>query len=58
MSIAELARARYPDTLVVLVSGTTTPEVLQRVRQASIALLTKPVAPAKLRALLATIRLG
>jgi signal transduction histidine kinase/CheY-like chemotaxis protein len=58
MAIAELARARHPGTLVVLVSGTTTPEVLQRVRQASIALLTKPVAPAKLRALLATVRGG
>ena len=37
----------------VLVSGATGPEVLQRLRQSGVMLLTKPVAPAKLRALLA-----
>ncbi|MBC7393191.1 MAG: hypothetical protein H7340_07640, partial [Variovorax sp.] len=50
------ARKLQPDALAVLVSGATGPEVLQRLRQGGVMLLTKPVAPAKLRALLSTRR--
>lgn len=47
------ARSLRPRATAVMISGTTTPDILQRVREASVTLLTKPVAPAKLRALLA-----
>jgi signal transduction histidine kinase/CheY-like chemotaxis protein len=47
------AQQLYPNALTVLISGTTTSDMLQRAQQASVTLLTKPVAPAKLRALLA-----
>ncbi|RZL65888.1 MAG: response regulator [Variovorax sp.] len=53
LAVIEAARRLQPDALAVLVSGTTGPEVLQRLRQSGVMLLTKPVAPAKLRALLA-----
>ena len=56
MTVIEAARKLQPDALAVLVSGATGPEVLQRLRQGGVMLLTKPVAPAKLRALLSTRR--
>jgi len=58
MEVIEAARRLQPDALAVLVSGATGPEVLQRLRQGGVLLLTKPVAPAKLRALLSTRRAG
>ncbi|MET0542642.1 MAG: hybrid sensor histidine kinase/response regulator [Variovorax sp.] len=56
MAVIESARRLQPDALAVLVSGATGPEVLQRLRHDGVTLLTKPVAPAKLRALLSTRR--
>ena len=56
MAVIDAARRLQPDALAVLVSGATGPEALQRLRQAGAVLLTKPVAPAKLRALLSTRR--
>lgn len=56
MTIIEASRRLQPDALAVLVSGATGPEVLQRIRQGGVTLLTKPVAPAKLRALLSSRR--
>jgi CheY-like chemotaxis protein/two-component sensor histidine kinase len=56
MSVIDAAARLQPDALAVLVSGATGPEVLQRLRQGGVTLLTKPVAPAKLRALLSTRR--
>jgi signal transduction histidine kinase len=56
MEVIEAARRLQPDALAVLVSGATGPEALQRLRQGGVMLLTKPVAPAKLRALLSTRR--
>ncbi|CAN7216018.1 MULTISPECIES: ATP-binding response regulator [unclassified Variovorax] len=56
MEVIDAARRLQPDALAVLVSGATGPEVLQRLRQGGVMLLTKPVAPAKLRALLSTRR--
>ncbi len=56
MTVIEAARKLQPEALAVLVSGATGPEVLQRLRQGGVMLLTKPVAPAKLRALLSTRR--
>lgn len=56
MDVIDAARGLQPDALAVLVSGATGPEVLQRLRQRGVTLLTKPVAPAKLRALLSTRR--
>ncbi|MBT2321703.1 hybrid sensor histidine kinase/response regulator [Variovorax paradoxus] len=56
MEVIDAARQLQPDALAVLVSGATGPEVLQRLRQGGVMLLTKPVAPAKLRALLSTRR--
>ncbi|WP_435491838.1 ATP-binding protein [Variovorax sp. ZT4R33] len=56
MTIIDASRQLQPDALAVLVSGATGPEVLQRIRQGGVTLLTKPVAPAKLRALLSTRR--
>ena len=58
MEVIEAARRLQPEALAVLVSGATGPEVLQRLRQGGVTLLTKPVAPAKLRALLSTRRAG
>ncbi|WP_436824361.1 ATP-binding response regulator [Variovorax sp. DT-64] len=58
MEVIEAARRLQPHALAVLVSGATGPEVLQRLRQGGVTLLTKPVAPAKLRALLSTRRAG
>jgi len=46
------ARVLRPRATAIMISGTTTPDMLQRIREASVTLLTKPVAPAKLRALL------
>jgi signal transduction histidine kinase len=54
--VIDAARRLQPGALAVLVSGATGPEVLQRLRQGGVMLLTKPVAPAKLRALLSTRR--
>jgi signal transduction histidine kinase len=56
MEVIETARRLQPQALAVLISGATGPEVLQRLRQRGVTLLTKPVAPAKLRALLSTRR--
>ena len=56
MVVIEAAARLQPSALAVLVSGATGPEVLQRLRRGGVMLLTKPVAPAKLRALLSTRR--
>ncbi|MDM0019683.1 ATP-binding response regulator [Variovorax saccharolyticus] len=56
MEVIDAARRLQPEALPVLVSGATGPEALRRLRQGGVMLLTKPVAPAKLRALLATRR--
>ena len=56
MAVIEAAARLQPEALAVLVSGATGPEVLQRLRRGGVTLLTKPVAPAKLRALLSTRR--
>ncbi|RST48263.1 hybrid sensor histidine kinase/response regulator [Variovorax sp. DXTD-1] len=56
MDVITAAKRLQPDALAVLVSGATGPEVLQRLRHGGVMLLTKPVAPAKLRALLSTRR--
>ena len=56
MEVIAAARRLQPEALPVLVSGATGPEALRRLRQGGVMLLTKPVAPAKLRALLATRR--
>jgi signal transduction histidine kinase len=56
MAVIDAARRLQPDALSVLVSGATGPEVLRRIRHGGVTLLTKPVAPAKLRALLSTRR--
>ncbi|VTU40838.1 Sensor protein TorS [Variovorax sp. PBS-H4] len=58
MEVIEAARRLQPHALAVLVSGATGPEALQRLRRGGVTLLTKPVAPAKLRALLSTRRAG
>lgn len=55
LAVAEQARALQPQAQLVLVSGTTSPEMLRRIREHRVSLLTKPVAPAKLRALLAGV---
>ena len=52
LRVIDAARARHPEALAVLVSGATAPDLLQRVREHGVTLLTKPVPPAKLRALL------
>ncbi len=56
MAVIEAAQHLQPEALAVLVSGATGPEALQRLRQQGVTFLTKPVAPAKLRALLSTRR--
>ncbi|MCU4118897.1 ATP-binding protein [Variovorax sp. N23] len=56
LTVIDAARRLQPGALSVLVSGATGPEVLQRIRHGGMTLLTKPVAPAKLRALLSTRR--
>lgn len=56
VDVIEAAKRLQPDALAVLVSGATGPEVLQRLRHGGVMLLTKPVPPAKLRALLTTRR--
>ncbi|MBU1442061.1 MAG: hybrid sensor histidine kinase/response regulator [Gammaproteobacteria bacterium] len=56
MAVLDAAKRLQPEALAVLVSGATGPDVLQRLRQGGVLLLTKPVAPAKLRALLSTRR--
>ncbi|WP_431108777.1 ATP-binding response regulator [Variovorax paradoxus] len=56
MDVITAAKRLQPDALAVLISGATGPEVLQRLRHGGVMLLTKPVAPAKLRALLSTRR--
>ncbi|MDM0117006.1 ATP-binding protein [Variovorax sp. J22R133] len=58
MAVIENARRLQPHALAVLISGATGPEALQRLRQQNVTLLTKPVAPAKLRALLSTRRMS
>ena len=56
MAVIEAAQHRQPEALAVLVTGATGPQALQRLRQQGVTCLTKPVAPAKLRALLSTRR--
>jgi len=56
VDVIDAAKRLQPEALAVLVSGATGPEVLQRLRHGGVMLLTKPVAPAKLRALLTTRR--
>ncbi|MGR4868903.1 hybrid sensor histidine kinase/response regulator [Variovorax sp. LARHSF232] len=56
MAVIEAAQRLMPEALAVLVSGATGPEALQRLRQQGVTFLTKPVAPAKLRALLSARR--
>jgi len=56
LAVIDSARKLQPDALAVLVSGATGPESLRRLRVHDVSLLTKPVAPAKLRALLTTRR--
>lgn len=56
LAVIDAARRLQPGALSVLVSGATGPEVLRRIRHGGVTLLTKPVAPAKLRALLSTRR--
>ncbi|RYF83245.1 MAG: response regulator [Comamonadaceae bacterium] len=56
LAVLALARQRQPDALFVVISGATSPEALQRLRQQGVLLLTKPVSPPRLRALLATRR--
>ncbi|HSV59675.1 MAG TPA: hybrid sensor histidine kinase/response regulator [Variovorax sp.] len=56
MAVIEAAQQRQPEALAVLVTGATGPQALQRLRQQGVTCLTKPVAPAKLRALLSTRR--
>lgn len=56
LAVIDAARRLQPKALSVLVSGATGPEVLRRIRHGGVTLLTKPVAPAKLRALLSTRR--
>ncbi|MFC5607070.1 ATP-binding response regulator [Variovorax soli] len=56
MAVIEAARQLHPQALAVLVTGATGPDALQRLRQRGVTFLTKPVAPAKLRALLSTRR--
>ncbi|MEJ8849357.1 ATP-binding protein [Variovorax rhizosphaerae] len=58
LTVIRNARTLQPDALAVLISGATGPDVLQRLRQEGVLLLTKPVAPAKLRALLSTRRVA
>jgi signal transduction histidine kinase len=52
LAVIDAARRLQPGALAVVVSGATGPETLQRLRHSGVLLLTKPVAPAKLRALL------
>ena len=56
MHVIDSAHQLQPQALAVLISGATGPEALQQLRQRGVTLLTKPVAPAKLRALLSTRR--
>jgi signal transduction histidine kinase len=56
MGVIEAAHRQQPDALAVLVAGATGPEVLQRLRRSGSLWLSKPVAPARLRALLSTRR--
>jgi len=56
LRVIDRARELQPEALAVMISGATGPEALQRLRQRGGTLLTKPVAPAKLRALLSTRR--
>jgi len=54
MTVIAAAQRWQPQALVVIVSGATSPEALQRLRQEDVLVLIKPVAPAKLRAALAS----
>lgn len=56
VDVIEQARKLQPDALSVVVSGATGPQDLRRLRTLGITLLTKPVAPAKLRAMLGAQR--
>lgn len=56
LAVLSAARQWQGDALFVVVSGATSAPALQRLRQQGVLLLTKPVAPARLRALLSTQR--
>jgi len=56
LAVLAAAREKQPGALFVVISGATPAEALQRLRQQGVLLLTKPVAPARLRALLSTRR--
>ncbi|MET3516968.1 signal transduction histidine kinase [Pseudacidovorax sp. 1753] len=56
LDVLAAARRLQPDALAVVISGATGPQALQRLRAAGATVLTKPVAPARLRALLATLK--
>ena len=58
MAVLAEAQRLQPRAQAVIVSGATGPEDLKRLRRQGAMLLTKPVAPAKLRALLAARRLA
>lgn len=55
LTVLAHARRHQPGALQVMVSGATAPDTLRQLRQAGVALLTKPVAPAGLRALLTSL---
>ncbi|MDA7418745.1 ATP-binding protein [Xenophilus arseniciresistens] len=56
LAVLSAAREWQPEALFVVVSGATSAPALQRLRHQGVLLLTKPVAPARLRALLSTQR--
>lgn len=56
LAVLAAAREKQPGALFVVISGAPPAEALQRLRQQGVLLLTKPVAPARLRALLSTRR--
>ena len=56
LAVLATAHDKQPQALFVVISGAIPAEALQRLRQQGVLLLTKPVAPARLRALLSTQR--
>jgi signal transduction histidine kinase len=54
--IVQRVRARWPKTLGILISGDVTPTVLRAAKDAGIELVHKPIRPARLRALLGSMR--
>ena len=56
LAVLAAARQWQPGALFAIISGTTQADMLRRLRQQGVLLLTKPVSPARLRALLSTRR--